>query len=259
MNKPAQTSRSRSLRIAETPPTLRELALDRLRTAIVEHHFPPGSRLTERDLCEQLGVSRSVVREVIRHLEAEGLVESIPHHGPIVAKLDSEAAAQIYEIRALLESTAAHDAALRASPEQVAEMRGALAAISTAYAAGDHHGVILSTSRFYEAMFASGGKRVAWEVVKRLNSRISWLRSMTIASPGRHVTGLSQMENIFHAIEQRQPEAAASASREHITMAAGIARRLLEEQAQAVPAAPDSEDVMSATRPRSHRHQRHND
>lgn len=239
MNKPAPTSRSRSLRIAETPPTLRELALDRLRTAIVEHHFPPGTRLTERDLCEQLGVSRSVVREVIRHLEAEGLVDSIPHHGPIVAKLEPETAAQIYEIRAQLESTAAHDAALRASAEQIAEMRLALAAISAAYGAGDHHGVILSTTRFYEAMFASGGKNVAWEVVKRLNSRISWLRSMTIASPGRGVTGLSQMEKIFHAIEQRQPEAAASASREHVTMAASIARRLLQDQAQPAPAAPE--------------------
>ncbi len=235
MTRTTPAPRSRSLRIAETPPTLRELALDRLRTAIVEHHFAPGSRLTERDLCEQLGVSRSVVREVIRHLEAEGLVESIPHHGPIVTKLDAETAAQIYEIRALLESTAAHDAALRASAEHITEMRSALSAISGAYAAGDHHGVILSTSRFYEAMFASGGKRVAWEVVKRLNSRISWLRAMTIASPGRDVTGLSQMERIFRAIEQRQPDAAAAASRDHIRMAAAIARRLLEEQVQPAP------------------------
>ncbi|WP_374332955.1 GntR family transcriptional regulator [Aestuariivirga sp.] len=225
--------RSLSLRIEEAPPTLRELALERLRTAIVEHHFPPGSRLTERELCQQLGVSRSVVREVIRHLETEGLVTSIPHHGPMVARLEPETAEQIYEIRALLESTAAHDAALRASPQQVEDMRAALAAIAAAYAAGDHHAVILSTTRFYEAMFAAGGKGVAWEVVKRLNSRITWLRSMTIASPGRATTGLGQMEKIFAAIAQRQPEAAAAASREHVNRAAAIARALLREQQQA--------------------------
>lgn len=229
MTPPPQHPRSLKLRIDETPPTLRELALERLRTAIVEHHFPPGSRLTERDLCEQLGVSRSVVREVIRHLETEGLVTSIPHHGPIVATLEPETAEQIYEIRALLESTAAHDAAERATPEQLAAMRAALAAIAAAYAAGDHHGVILSTTRFYEAMFAAGGKNVAWEVVKRLNSRISWLRAMTIATPGRATTGLGQLEKIFAAIEQRQPEAAAAASREHVTNAATIARALLRE------------------------------
>lgn len=223
-------TRSLKLRIEEAPPTLRELALERLRTAIVEHHFPPGTRLTERELCAQLGVSRSVVREVIRHLETEGLVTSIPHHGPTVARLEPETAAQIYEIRALLESTAAHDAAERATPEQLAAMREALAAIGTAYAAGDHHAVILSTTRFYEAMFLAGGKSVAWEVARRLNSRISWLRAMTIASPGRASSGLGQMQRIFAAIEQRQPEAAAAASRDHVNMAASIARRLLEER-----------------------------
>lgn len=226
------SSPRRSLRIEEAPRTLREIALERLRTAIVEHHFAPSSRLTERDLCEQLGVSRSVVREVIRHLEAEGLVESIPHHGPIVAKLSPETAEQIYEIRALLESTAAHDAAERASPERIEEMRAALAAIRQAYGTGDRHGVILSTTRFYEAMFAAGGKSVAWDIVKRLNSRISWLRSMTIVSPGRATAGPVQMEKIFQAIERRQPEDAAVATRDHVKMAASIARSLLQENAQ---------------------------
>ena len=227
MNTAPKASTRRSLRIEEPPPTLRELALDRLRTAIVEHHFEPGSRLTERDLCEQLGVSRSVVREVIRHLEAEGLVESIPHHGPIVAKIDAGTAAEIYEIRALLESTAARHAAERASEQQLGEMKNALEAIRQAYGTSDHHGVILATTRFYEAMFKAGGNNVAWDIVKRLNSRISWLRSMTIASPGRPVSGLGQMETIFRAIENRKPELAAAASIDHVNMAASIAQELL--------------------------------
>lgn len=230
MSKTRPAAARPALRIQEPPRTLREMALERLRSAIVEHHFPPGTRLTERELCEQMGVSRSVVREVIRHLEAEGLVDTIPHHGPVVATLDAATADQIYQIRALLESSAAHDAALAATAHQLDDMRAALAAIAAAYAADDHHGVILSTTRFYEAMFAAGGKDVAWEVVKRLNSRISWLRAMTIASPGRATTGLGQMEKIFLAIEQRRPEAAATASREHVNRAAAIARALLTGQ-----------------------------
>lgn len=216
-----------SLRIEEVPRTLRELALDRLRTAIVEHHFKPGSRLTERELCEQLGVSRSVVREVIRHLEAEGLVTTIPHHGPIVSKLDAASAAQIYEIRSLLESSAGAAAAERATPEAVDKMREALAAIKSAYAAHDQHAVIVSTTRFYEVMFEAGGKTVAWEVVQRLNSRISWLRFMTIASPGRSVSGPAQMERIFKAIEQRKAKDAAQAIAEHVARASSIAQHLL--------------------------------
>ena len=218
------------LRIEEAPRTLREIALERLRTAIVEHHFPPGARLTERELCEQMGVSRSVVREVIRHLETEGLVESVPHHGPIVARLDAATAAEIYEIRGLLEAGAARDAAQTATPQAIALLRNALERIGSAYAAQDHHGVLQATTDFYEAMFTAGGKRVTWDVVKRLNSRISWLRSMTIASPGRSVSGLGQMEKIFRAIEERRPDAAAEASREHVANAAALAQALLAER-----------------------------
>ena len=76
------------LRIAHPPTTLRELAVERLRQAIISGRFPGGARLVERTLCDQLGVSRSVVREAIRYLEAEGLVETLPRSGPVVAKLD---------------------------------------------------------------------------------------------------------------------------------------------------------------------------
>ena len=72
----------------DTPPlTLREMAQENMRDAIITGVFQPGQRLVERTLCEQIGVSRTVIREVIRYLEAEGLVELIPHQGPVVASL----------------------------------------------------------------------------------------------------------------------------------------------------------------------------
>src|SRR4029079_1598560 len=101
-----------SLRI-ETPATLRELALDRLRSAIVAGTFEPGGRLVERTLCEQLGVSRSVIREVIRHLETEGLLEE-GKQAAIVGTLDWDDAPEIYAIRALLEAAAVADCPARA-------------------------------------------------------------------------------------------------------------------------------------------------
>jgi len=72
-------------RIEAVPQTLRDIVQAKMRDAIMAGHFAPGERLVERPLCEQLGVSRTVVRETIRYLEAEGLVETIPHKGPIVA------------------------------------------------------------------------------------------------------------------------------------------------------------------------------
>ena len=114
MNRPDDIA---SLRIDTPPSTLRELALDRVRRAIISGLFEPGQRLVERTLCEQLGVSRSVIREVLRHLEAEGLVEMLAKQGPIVAKLDWSNARQIYEIRGVLESAAVADCARRAEPD----------------------------------------------------------------------------------------------------------------------------------------------
>ena len=110
MNRPTD-----DLRIHEAPATLRALAVDRLRGAIIAGRFAGGARLVERTLCDQLGVSRSVVREVIRTLEAEGLVETA-RSGPIVARLDWAQAAQIYAIRRLLEAEAAAACATRARP-----------------------------------------------------------------------------------------------------------------------------------------------
>ena len=85
-----------SLRIEHVPQTLRELAVERLRAAIMSGRFPSGYRLVERTLVDQLGVSRSVIREAIRYLEAEDLVEILPRQGPIVATLDWDKARQIY-------------------------------------------------------------------------------------------------------------------------------------------------------------------
>ena len=69
------------LRIDRNAKTLRELTLDKLRGAIVQGYFRPGARLVERTLCDELGVSRTVVREVLRHLETEGLVEIVARQG----------------------------------------------------------------------------------------------------------------------------------------------------------------------------------
>jgi DNA-binding GntR family transcriptional regulator len=219
------------LRISETPKTLRELALERMRTAIFAFRFKPGERLTERDLCVRLGVSRSVIREVMRHLEAEYLVQTIPHHGVIVAKLDTSQAAEIYDVRALLESRAAHACAERASSQQITTLRRILESIEKAYSVPDYAAVLAATTRFYETMFLGAQHPIAWEIVERLNGRISRLRSLTIMSPKRAVTGPAQLRKIYAAIAAHKAEPAAEACREHVRSAAVLALETIKAQA----------------------------
>lgn len=216
------------LRIHEAPATLRALAVDRLRGAIIAGRFLGGDRLVERTLCDQLGVSRSVVREVIRTLEAEGLVETQARSGPVVARLDWRQAAQIYDIRRLLEAEAASDCALLADAGVKDRLRAALVALDKAFADGVPQGLYAATTGFYEVIFTAAGHEIAWEIVQRLNGRISRLRAMTLASQNRRTSGPAHMARIAEAICANDPVAAAKAVRDHLKDAAEIARNLLE-------------------------------
>ncbi|RWC89836.1 GntR family transcriptional regulator [Mesorhizobium sp. M00.F.Ca.ET.151.01.1.1] len=213
-----------TLRIDRSAKTLRTLALERMREAIMGFHFQPGERLVERPLCDQLGVSRSVVREVLRQLEAEGLVQMIPGHGPAVAKPDLGRTDEIYELRALLEGIAARACATSATPEQLAELEQALANLFEAWATGKPAKVMRATTRFYEVLFDAADKRVAWEIVTGLNVRINQLRSMTILSTNRREPAIAEMNEIMDAIRARKPDEAEAAARRHVESAWQIAR-----------------------------------
>lgn len=222
-----------SLRIDLPPVTLRLMAVERLRGAIIAGQFASGMRLIERTLCDQLGVSRSVVREAIRYLEAEGLVEITPRVGPIVARLDWNHASQIYAIRRLLESAAADECARRADADAKYALQVALHHLEAVVSIGDAQAVYRATTRFYEIIFQTAGHDVAWEIVQRLNSRISRLRAMTLAATDRKVAGPVHMARISAAICAGNAAAAARAVEDHLTEAAEIARRLLQaERAQ---------------------------
>jgi DNA-binding GntR family transcriptional regulator len=218
-----------SLKIERSAKTLRELTLEKMRDAILSAYFRPGDRLVERSLCEELGVSRTIVREVLRHLETEGLVESIPHQGPVVATLDADKAAQIYEIRALLEGHAARLCAERADDALIARLDAINGEIQAAFASNDFHGVLAKTSEFYELMFEGSGQIMAWEVVQSLNARINRLRAMTISSSGRAAEAAAEMRQILDALKRRDAQAAHDASVAHVRRVAEIAANKLAE------------------------------
>lgn len=215
------------LRIDRDQTTLRDLALRKLRGAILDFHFKPGERLVERDLCEQLGVSRSIVREALCHLEAEGLVATGPQRGPSVAKPTAQDAQQIYEIRALLEAMAARACAENGVPGLPTLLSLQIDAISTGYADANLQDVLSATNEFYRLLFESAGRNVAFAIVRSLNARINQLRAMTIATPGRDKAGVSQMRCIVEAIAQGDGESAHKACIDHVSQAAAIAQSLL--------------------------------
>lgn len=220
-----------AIRVARPTKTLRELALEKVRDAIVQGYFRPGERLVERDLCVQLGVSRTVVREVLRHLESEGLVAIQPNKGPIVATLDIGEARQIYEIRGALEGMAARLCAERRDPAIAEALGEALKAIRSSYAKKDMPGVLANTTAFYQTLFSKVDRHVAWGVVNLLTVRINHLRSLTIKTKNRDKEGPAQMAKIVEAIRKGDGEAAYQACISHVASARTIAETILKENA----------------------------
>ncbi|MBD8010630.1 GntR family transcriptional regulator [Acinetobacter towneri] len=219
-----------SLKIENPPVTLRELCLNKVRNAIITGYFPSGKRLVERTLCEELGVSRSVVREVIRYLEAEGLVEILPNKGPIVSLLNWDIASQIYEIRLLLEQSAVVDCTQNLTDDKAEQIKSLLVELEKAFTNDDINLIIATSSELYETIFTIAKHYIAWEVVQRLNGRISRLRAMTMKSTQREISGYQRIKNMCEAIYlYKDSEMAKQAVAEHINEAALVAKNILDK------------------------------
>jgi len=95
--------------------------------------------------------------------------------------------------------------------------------------AHDPLGILDATTRFYQIIFNASGHLIAWDIVSRLNSRISRLRVMTLSTPGRSREGPAQIRAIYEAIAQGHWQAAGKACRSHVAAAAAIAQTLLAD------------------------------
>lgn len=224
MNAPGLT------RIDQPPATLRDMVQDKLRDAIIEGAFQPGERLVERPLCDQLGVSRTVIRETIRFLEAEGLVELLPGRGPIVANITLADARQIYDIRRMLETAAAGACATRITSAQINLLDAALRNLKSALKCNEPGAVVRASNAYYAEIFAGAEHYIAWDIVQRLNGRISRLRMLTLAREDRDRPGIEHMDAIFAAIIDRDSESAKQAVMRHLKDAATIAERVLAQE-----------------------------
>ncbi len=211
-------------------PPIRDQIAGILRSAIVSLEFAPGQLLVERNLCELTQASRPSVREALRQLEAEGLVESQNGRGTIVRVISAEEAAQVYEVRAELEGLAARLFTERATPEQSDALRSALGELATAIRGEKSSKQILDAQAdFYRVLFEGSGNPFLERTVQGMQVRIAQLRATTLAVPGRAAASLDEFEQIFERISTADAEGARQAAVEHV-------RRAGEAMARSRPA-----------------------
>ncbi|WJR79150.1 GntR family transcriptional regulator [Bradyrhizobium sp. NP1] len=221
-----------SLSVQRTTPTLRVLALEKLRTAIIEGEFPPHTRLIERQLCDLLGVSRTVVREILRQLEAEGWVVNPPYKGPTVAALTFEQARQTYEIREALEGLAARLCARRATARQIEELEAIVDEMARAQAQHNLRKQVDCVRRFYEVMLNATGNELLAEFLASQHHRLMRLRSISLSQPKRAAVSVIEKRRLVAAIRRRDEKAAQAASELHIRKAAEAAQEAYRADAE---------------------------
>lgn len=208
-------------------PNLREQVADSIRDAIVSGAFVPGLRLIERNLCGNLGVSRSSVREALRQLEAEGLVTNSPNRGPFVAVMDPTTALSIYQVRSALESLAVRLFVRNANSLQQKALATAVDRLAEAYQSRDLSDLLPIKGEFYRVLLEGAGNPVISDQLRTLNSRISQLRGASLSSPNRLLDSLAEIRELQSAIASRDEEAAVKACELHVSKAARAALQML--------------------------------
>lgn len=237
-------------RVPRRAEPLRQKTLVKLREAIASGQFKPDDRLVERDICAKTGVSRSSVREALRYLESEGLVESRGTKGMFVVNLSSAEAMEIYELRTTVEADAAIRFAERASADDIRHLAEIFATIKVA-ALSDADRYWRQTDLLFDLMMRGAGNVVAYGLMTSLRTRIRYLRSTTtrFATPEYRQGTVEHLAGLTDALVQRDGTLAAARVRRFVERSARFAAECLahrDEVRSAESRQPDHSDRRSA-------------
>lgn len=176
----------------------------RLRTLLVEGQIAPGAKLNERELCEQLRVSsRTPLREAIKLLAAEGLVDLLPNRGAVAVKLGPDDVRHLFEVLAELEGLSGQLAAERISEADIAELRALHYEMMACHARRDLSGYYRLNARIHSALNAAAANPVLAETYARLNARVQALRFRTNQDEAKWRRALLEHEQMIEALTAR--------------------------------------------------------
>jgi DNA-binding GntR family transcriptional regulator len=210
---------------------LHEEAVDRLRDFIVQGRLAPRERLNERVLCAQLGISRTPLREAIKLLASEGLVELLPNRGAIVAPIEGKRLAETLEVMGALEALAGELACRNASAQQLAALREMHADMLAKHAVGDLAGYFQHNQAIHLAIVAASGNGVLGQTYRQLNANVRRARYMANLSRERWDAAVREHEEIIAALLARDALKLKRLLREHLAHKLKSVLTALEEAA----------------------------
>lgn len=198
-----------------------------LRAAIRSGRFVPGQRLVEIDLTEELGISRSLLREAFRRLSAEGLVDIVPNRGALVHRLSLKEALELFQIRMELEALAARLAAGNTSdPDVRAAFETEVGAIWDKSPRLSTSAYLMENDRFHAAVFRASGNDQLFTVNRQLQLSLIMAQIATSLTPDVMAQSINEHRDIAGAVLDGDTAAADAAARAHLSRARAFVNQI---------------------------------
>ena len=213
---------------------LREQVIAALRQAILEFQLKPGQRLVERELIEQLGVSRTTIREALRELTSEGLVTVVPQRGAIVSAPSLEEAIDLYEVRAALESLVVQHFVERASDDEVQQLIATVDNLEHVTATTENiREALAAKDKFYAVLIAGAKSAALQQLLEGIQARVQILRATSLSEVGRSSEVVTELRGVVEAVSKRDAPLASQRTATHVRNASVTALHSLREAAAA--------------------------
>jgi DNA-binding GntR family transcriptional regulator len=210
--------------------TLRERVHEHLKAEILANRYPPGSELLEVPLSEELGVSRGPVREALRSLESEGLVEITPRRGAVVVSLTKRDFLEAYQVRESLEALGVRLAVPRLSEADLDALDAQLDLMAEHAAAGDLDAFFEVNAAFHEAFMAASQNRRLMKIYRRLMAQMGPYRRPSAQLRGNVERSITEHREIVAAARERDVDAAVARLMKHVAVPQRILEGMSEEE-----------------------------
>jgi DNA-binding GntR family transcriptional regulator len=202
--------------VQHQPAPLRNKIIAALRSAIETGVLAPGTRLIEKDLCDQLHVSRTSLREALRELHAEGIFEPMAARGLTINTISREDAENAYRIRSVLEALVVEQFIEKADDAALQDLVRHGENLKRAYQSGGLETIIETKRAFYDRICAGADNAIAFDIITRLVLRTSGLRRHSLSRKERQVQSIMEIDRLMKAIEKRDTETARQAALDHV-------------------------------------------
>jgi DNA-binding GntR family transcriptional regulator len=202
--------------VKHQPAPLRNKIISALRGAIETGVLAPGTRLIEKDLCDQLDVSRTSLREALRELQADGIFEPASARGLTISTISREEAQNAYRIRSVLEALIVEQFIEKADDDAVHALARQGDALKQAYQSGVLEIIIETKRAFYDGICTGADNAIAFDIINRLVLRTSSLRRYSLSRKERQLQSIREIDRLIKAIQKRDIEGARQAALDHV-------------------------------------------